>query len=710
MSLTRRDFLGTGAGLVIAFAVAPRGRAAKMAAKAKPAADPNAFLRIAPDDAVTVVLAHSEMGQGIWTGLAMLIAEELECDWSKVRCEHAPAAQTYAHTGFGTMATGGSSSTNSEFERYRKVGACAREMLIGAAAKQWKVSPKKLRAENGFVIHGSRKLSYGQLAEAARSIAPPDDPKLKDRKDWKLLGTKVKRLDSPEKINGKAIFGMDTQFEGLRTAVVARAPSFGGKVKSLDASAAKAIKGVEQVVQVPTGVAVIATNYWAAKVGRDALKIEWDLGPGGSEDTQAMWQSYRELSKTPGLPAKQAGDADAALAKAVKKVEAVYEAPYLAHAPMEPLNATVKIDDSGCEIWTGTQFQQIDQGAAAKICGLPPEKVKVHTPFLGGGFGRRGSPRADFVSEAVAVAKAAGVPVKTVWSREDDIRGGYYRPAFLHRISVGVGADGKPVAWKHTIVGQSIMAGTMFEPMMVKNGIDPTSTEGAADSPYLESIADKHVSLHTPKESKVPVHFWRSVGHTHTSFAMESMIDELAHAAGADPLAYRLELLKDKPRVANVLKAAAELGNWGSPPPQGHARGLAVQECFGSIGAHCVEVSVDADKTIHVHSVAAALDCGTAVNPFGIEAQVQSAVAYGLGAALHSEITLAKGQVVQSNFHDYQVLRLPEMPKVSVKIIESGEKMGGIGEPGTPAIFASVANAVFAITGQRLRTLPLRLA
>jgi isoquinoline 1-oxidoreductase beta subunit len=708
MSLSRRELLASGAGLVIAFNIPGRGRAAKMQPKAK-LTDPNAFLRIAPDDSITVILAHSEMGQGTWTGLAMLVAEELECDWSKVKVEHAPSAQIYAHPLFGMMGTGGSSSINSEFDRYRQVGACAKVMLVEAAAKHWKVSPKKLKVENGFVIHGKEKMSFGQLAEAARKLDPPTEVELKAKKDWKLIGTPVRRLDGPQKINGTATFGMDIQFEGLRTALVARSPYFGGKVKSFDASAAKAVPGVENVVQVPSGVAVIAKHYWAAKVGRDALKIDWDAGPGESEDSETMKLAWRDLSKSPGLPAKKEGDADAALGKAAKKIEALYELPYLAHATMEPLNCTVKIDADGCEIWTGTQFQQLEQKAAAEICSLPVEKVKIHTPFLGGGFGRRGSLRSEYVREAVHVAKAAGVPVKTVWTREDDIKGGFYRPAFMHRIEAGLDGDGKIVAWKHTIVGQSIMEGTMMAPMMVKNGIDATSVEGAADSPYIEPVKDKHVSLHTPKNT-VPVHFWRSVGNTHTAFAMESMIDELSYAAGKDPLAFRLELLKDKPRFQKVLKTAAELGGWGTPTPAGRGRGLAVHESFGTICAHCVEVSVDEDKNIRVHSVAAAIDPGTAVNPLAVEAQVQGSIAYGLSAVLHSEVTLSKGKVVQSNFHDYQVLRLPEMPQVTVKIIESGEKMGGIGEPGTPPIFPSVANAVYAVTKQRLRSLPLRLA
>ncbi|HEX7489690.1 MAG TPA: molybdopterin cofactor-binding domain-containing protein, partial [Anaeromyxobacteraceae bacterium] len=488
--MTRRDFLRasalSGAGLVIAFYVPRAARAAPPAPK-KPPPAPNAFVRIAPDESVTVLLAHSEMGQGIWTGLAMLIAEELECDWSKVRVEHAPAAPAYAHTAFGMQMTGGSTSTWSEFDRYRTVGAMARDMLVRAAAQRWKADPLRLRAEHGFVHRGKAKLSYGQLAEAAAALRPPAAVKLKEAKDWKLIGKPVRRLDSPEKITGKAQFGMDVRFPGLRTAVVARAPVFGGKVTSFDAGQAKAMPGVEQVVQVPSGVAVVARDFWSAKTAREALQIEWELGPGAAVDSDELEASYRAMARTPGAVAVEKGDCDGVLSSAARRVEAEYAVPYLAHATMEPLNCTVKLDGDRCEIWTGTQFQTNDQAAAARIAGLPPQNVSIHTMFLGGGFGRRATPQSDFVSEAVHVAKAAGVPVKVVWTREDDMRGGYYRPMFVHRIEAGLDAGGLPVAWKHTIVGQSILAGTPFEKMMVKNGIDETSVEGAADSPYLDA-------------------------------------------------------------------------------------------------------------------------------------------------------------------------------------------------------------------------------
>ena len=711
-ALTRRELLRnslvSGAGLFVAFHVPRKARAVPQPA-AKQVPDANAFVRIAPDESVTVLLAHSEMGQGIWTSLAMLIAEELDCDWSKIRVEHAPAAPVYAHPAFGLQMTGGSTSTWSEFDRYRTAGAMARAMLVRAAAAQWKTDPRKLRTENGFAVHGNEKLSYGQLAVAAQAQPPPKSVKLKDRKRWKLLGKPMRRLDSPEKITGKAQFGMDVRFPGLRTALVARAPVFGGKVKSFDASKAKQVTGVEQVVEVPSGVAVVATNFWSAKVGRDALTVDWDLGPGASLDSATMLESYREQAKTNGAVAAQKGDAEAALARASKRVLAEYHVPYLAHAPMEPLNCTVKVENGRCEIWTGTQFQTMDQMSAAKITGVPQENVSIHTQFLGGGFGRRATPSSDFVSEAVHVAKAAGVPVKVVWTREDDIHGGFYRPMFLHRIEAGLDGEGAPIAWKHTIVGQSILAGTPFEQFMVKNGIDNVSVEGVVDSPYLEVLPDRLVTLHSPR-LPVPVLWWRSVGNTHTAFAMESMIDELAHAAGRDPLEFRAAMLARKPRHLRALKTAAQKAGWGKPLPPRHGRGLAMHESFGSIIAEVAEISVNEDEEIRVHKVTCAVDCGTAINPLGIEAQMQGAIAFGLAAVLYSELTLKDGRVEQSNFHDYRVLRIPDMPEVTVHVLQSDAKMGGIGEPATAPISAAVANAVHAVTRQRLRSLPLRFA
>jgi isoquinoline 1-oxidoreductase beta subunit len=712
-NVTRRRFLKTSAGLVIGFYVAPRAGLSAFQGPTpspRPLPDPNAFLRIGADESVTVLLAHSEMGQGIWTTLPMLVAEELGCDWSKVRVEHAPAAPAYAHTAMGMQMTGGSTSTWSEFDRYRQAGAMAREMLIQAAAQQWKVDPSECRAEKGSVAHGGNRLSFGKLAAAAQELKPPAQVKLKDPKDWKLLGKATKRLDSPEKVTGRAQFGMDVRLPGMLTAVVARAPVFGGRVKSFRSEKAKAVPGVKNVVQVPSGVAVVAEHFWAAKLGRDALEIDWDAGSGAQLDTDRMREEFRAMAATPGARAAAAGDVEGGARSAARTVEAEYELPYLAHATMEPMNCTVRLAPGLCEVWTGTQFQTMDQKNAAQIAGLKPEQVKIHTMFLGGGFGRRATPGSDFVSEAVHVARAVGgsAPIKVVWTREDDMRGGFYRPMWMHRLRVGLGSDGTPVAWRQTIVGQSILAGTPFETMMVKDGVDQTSVEGASDSPYVKGTPNHLLDLHSPR-TVIPVLWWRSVGHTHTAFVMETFVDELASAAGQDPLEYRRKLLKDHTRHLGALNLAAEKAGWGQPPTDGRFRGLAVHESFGSFVAEVAEVSV-VEGRLRVHRVVCAVDCGVCVNPAGVEAQIQGGVAFGLTAALYGELTLKAGRVQQSNFHDYPLLRLREMPKVEVHIVRSSEKSGGIGEPGVPPIAPAVANAVFAATGKRLRRLPLRLA
>ncbi|KFN45987.1 xanthine dehydrogenase family protein molybdopterin-binding subunit [Arenimonas metalli] len=707
---SRRNFLKAsalvGGGLVVAFVV-PGGR--KLAFAQAPAGAtlvPNAFLRIGADDRVTVLLAHSEMGQGIWTTLPMLINEELDADWSKISVEHAPAAPAYAHTGFGAQMTGGSTTTWSEFDRYRQAGATARTLLVQAAAARFGVAVADCRTQNGRVIAGNQSASYGELAEAASALPPPGEVTLKAPSDWKRIGKDTRRLDTPEKITGRAVFGMDVQFEGLKTAVVARAPVFGGSVKSFDATAALAVAGVRKVVQVPSGVAVVADHFWAAKQGRDALQVEWDLGPNAALDSDALRKQFSELAATPGAVAAQAGDAAKALAAAGKVVEAEYFVPYLAHAAMEPLNCTVRITADGCELWTGTQFQTGDQGAAAAILGLKPEQVKINTTFLGGGFGRRAVPTSDFVSEAVHVAKAAGMPVKTVWTREDDTRGGYYRPMFLERAKVALGADGLPAAWHHVLVGQSIMAGTPFE-AFIKDGVDGSSVEGVSDSPYVKAAPDHLVDLHSPRTG-IPVLWWRSVGHSQNAFVMESLVDELAAAAGQDPLEYRRRLLKDHPRHLGVLNLAAEKAGWGSKLPEGRARGIAVHESFGSYVAQVAEVSVERGA-VRVHRVVCAVDCGVAVNPLMIAAQMESGIVYGLTAALYGRIRLKDGRVQESNFHDYRPLRMDAMPVVETHLVASTERPGGVGEPGTPPIAPAVANALFALTGQRLRELPLRL-
>jgi isoquinoline 1-oxidoreductase beta subunit len=708
----RRDFLKTAAfasgGLVVAFFVPAAARAAQAEAAAAAATfAPNAFLRIAADDTVTVLLAHSEMGQGIWTALPMLIAEELDADWNKIKVEHAPAAPAYFSTAMPIQFTGGSMTTWTEFDRYRQAGATARALLVQAAAKRFGVKAADCRTENGAVVAGDKRARYGELVDAASKLAAPKTVPLKDAKDWKIIGQPTKRLDTPEKITGRAVFGMDVQFEGLLTALVARSPVFGGTVRSFDATRAKAVPGVRDVVQVPSGVAVVADHYWAAKLGRDALRIDWELGVGASLDSTNLRDDFTKTATSEGTVATQAGDAADALGKAAKKIEAEYAVPYLAHAPMEPLNCTVKIDKDSCEVWTGTQFQTLDQAATATITGLKPEQVKIHTVFLGGGFGRRATPTSDFVVEAVHVAKAAGKPVKTVWTREDDIRGGYYRPAFVHNVAVGIGDDGKPVAWKHTLVGQSILAGTPFQ-MMIKNGIDAASVEGVADSPYIKDIADHRVDLHSPSTG-IPVLWLRSVGHTHTAFVMESLIDELAHAAGSDPLAYRRTLLEKHPRHLGVLNLAVEKSGWATPTAQGRARGLAVHESFGSYAAQVIEVSIE-NGAIRVHRVTCAIDCGIAVNPATIAAQMESCIVFGISATLFGRLTFKDGRVQESNYHDYRVLRMNQAPAIDVHIVPSTAKSGGVGEVGVPPVAAAIGNALFVLTGKRQRELPFTAA
>jgi isoquinoline 1-oxidoreductase beta subunit len=717
-NVSRRNFLKTGAvlssGLLISFTVPGAkklGAAPSMLGPQSGAAfAPNAYLNITADNEILVYLAHAEMGQGIWTTLSMMIAEELDVDINKMVVQHGDAWKPYSHTMFGIQITGGSSTTWSEFERYRKAGATARALLVQAAAQKFGVSPSEVKTENGVATAGDKSATYGELATAAATLSAPADVPLKDPKNWKYISKSVKRLDTPAKINGTAKFGMDMQFPGMLTAVVLHAPVFGAKVKSVDSAKAKAIAGVKQVVQIPGGVAVLADNYWAAKKGRAALKVDWDMGPGEKADTVAMLAQYKKLAEKPGTQANKAGDVDSAMSKAVKTVEAEYVFPYLAHAPMEPLNVTIQLKGNQCEIWAGTQMPGLEQETAAKVLGLKPEQVRVNTVFLGGGFGRRGTPACDFVKEAAEIIKASGKPlVKMVWSREDDIKGGYFRPMFLHKVTAGLNAQGLPIAWKHTIVGQSIMEGTLFAGM-IKDGIDAASVEGVVDSPYMEAIPDRLVSLHTPK-NEVPVLWWRSVGHTHTAMAMEAMIDELAHAAGRDPLAYRQELLKSSPRHLAALNLAAEKAGWGKPLPAGRFRGIAVHESFLSYVAHVAEISLNDDGTIKVHRVVSAIDCGLAVNPDGVRAQIESGINFGLSAALHGEITLEKGRVKQSNFNDYVMARMFDTPAdIEVHIVESTSKMGGAGEPGVPPVAPAIANAYFAATGKRLRHMPFNKA
>lgn len=712
-SFSRRDFIKTsaavGGGLLVSLYLPSLAQAAAIDNAASPAAGPfapNAFIRIGTDDIVTVIVNKSEMGQGVYTSLPMLAAEELEADWTKVRFESAPVDIAYAHPTFGIQMTGGSTSTASEWERFRKAGATARVMLISAAAQNWNVDAGSLKAENSFVIHSSsgRRASYGSLADAAAKLQPPKDVPLKDPKDFKLIGKPTRRLDTPAKTDGSAQFGIDVHIPGMFTAVVARAPVFGGKVVSFDAAKTRAVPGVKDVVQVPSGIAVIASGFWPAKLGRDQLVIKWDDGPTAALSTTGMREQYAKLAQSPGLVARKVGDPTKALAGAAKTITAEFEVPYLAHATMEPLNCTVDLRGDSCEIWCGTQFQTGDAAAAAAIAGLKPTQVKIHTMLLGGGFGRRANPAADFVGEAVQIAKAAKVPVKVVWTREDDTRGGYYRPMWYDRMVGGVDASGSPVAWTHTIVGQSIMQGTPFEAFGIKDGIDAASVEGAAD--LLYGIPNLQVDLHTPKIG-VPVLWWRSVGHSHNGFAVEAFFDELAVAGGKDPVELRRTLLAGQRRMRAVLDLVAEKAGWGKPLPAGRGRGVATHFSFDSYVAQVAEVSVDKDGLPRVHRVVCAIDCGRVVNPDSVKAQMEGGIVFGLSAALKDAITLEGGRVQQRNFNDYQMVRMSESPQIEVHIVPSEEAPTGVGEPGVPPVAPAVANAIFAATGKRVRRLPI---
>lgn len=708
-NINRRDFIRTGVlaagGLLISFTVPARGMRSLLDTPGTKAAL-NAFLQIAEDNSIHIIISKVEIGQGIWTTLPMLIAEELDCDWSKIKVAHRPGGKgdDFKESIF-VQSTGGSDTTRSEFDRYRLAGATARTMLVSAAANRWGVPPEACRTENGFVISGDRKLSYGAIAADASKLPVPSVT-LREPAQWKYIGKPQKRLDAPDKISGKTKYGIDIQFPGLLTAVVAYPPVFGGKVKTLDAARAKAVQGVRDVVQIPAGVAVLADHYWAAKLGRDALQIEWD-GSVEPVTTTALEEAYKRLSRTEGRTTQHRGNPERALSQAVEVVEAEFTFPFLAHAPMEPLNCTVKITDDKCEVWAGTQSPLIHQAEVAAFLGLKPEQVEFNTPAIGGSFGRRGTFKEDWMMDAVHIAKASGKAVKLVWSREDDIKGGYYRPFYVHRAKIGISSDGYPNAWQHHVVGQSLFGGTILENDIAPNGIDYSSVGGVHGSPYLASVPDHSVELHTTRIN-VPVAAWRSVGHTHTCFVMESLIDELATLARIDPIDYRRTLLKDHPRHLAALNLAAEKAGWSNPMAAGRFRGVAVHEAMNSFVAQVVELSVT-DKKIRVHRVVCAIDCGLAVNPDGVRAQIEGGIVYGLTAALYGEITLAQGKVTQSNFHNYRMLRINEIPQIEVYIVPSEGAMGGAGEPGVPPIAPALANALFAATGSRVRRLPVSL-
>ncbi|HEY5365905.1 MAG TPA: xanthine dehydrogenase family protein molybdopterin-binding subunit, partial [Casimicrobiaceae bacterium] len=682
--MSRRVFLkaaaAAGAGLTLAVYT---GRAAAQAAAGAQAA-PSAFVRIGADDTVTVIVKHLEMGQGTFTGLPTLVAEELDAAWSQVRAVGAPAdVALYNNLAWGpAQGTGGSSSLANSFIQYRTAGATARAMLVAAAAEQWKVDAASVTVKDGVVSAGAKRATFGQLTNAAATHAVPTNVKLKDAADFVYIGKHFPRTDSKAKSNGTAMYTQDVKLPGMLTAVVAHPPRFGAHVKSFDSDSVGSVPGVRYVIEVPSGVAVVGTSFWAAKKGRDALKVEWDDTAAFKASTTDVFDEFRRLSKSPGKPVRNDGDVAKALAAGGKRIDAEFVFPYLAHAPMEPLNCVVKLSADRCEIWNGEQFHTADQQAVAHVVGLKPEQVFINQVYAGGSFGRRASSMSDYVVEAAAIAKGiatAGkhdIPVKLVWTREDDMTGGYYRPAYLHTMSAALDASGNAVAWQHRIVGQSITEGTPVAGMTIHNGIDSTSVEGAANLPY--AIANLQVDLHSPSIG-IPVLWWRSVGSTHTAYATEVMIDELAVTAGKDPVAFRMALLANEPRHRGVLELATQKAGWSTPlapgkPGEKRGRGVAVHKSFDTYVAQVAEVSVDANNALRVDRVVCAVDCGLAVNPDVVRAQMEGGIGFALAAALYGEITLKDGIVQQTNFHQYQVLRINEMPVIDVHIVPSTQK------------------------------------
>jgi len=712
---SRRDLLkASGAGiaaLVIGFVWNPRRGLAAVAANGSAELVPNAFVRIGADESVTVIAKHLEMGQGSYTGLATILAEELDADWARVRVESAPAdAKRYANLVFKTLqGTGGSSAMANSWQQLREAGASTRALLVTAAAKQWHVPAADLRAERGVIYHeaSKRQATFGSLVKVAAALPLPTQVALKDPRRFTLIGGRPPRVDVPAKCNGTAQFSLDVVMPDLLVALLARAPQFGATVASFDATPALAVPGVVKVVQVPRGVAVLANSFWAAKKGRDKLVIQWDDTHAEKRSSAQIMDEYRKLADEPATSARKTGDAAQALRSAATKVSATFEFPYLAHAPMEPLDCVVKLTAQRCEIWAGDQFQTIDQMNAAKTAGLEPSHVFINTLYAGGSFGRRANAFSDYIVEAVSIAKACGAdgtPIKLQWTREDDLRGGLYRPMYFHKLEAGLDANRELTAWRHVIVGQSIMADTIMA-AMVKGGIDPTSVEGAATIAY--EIPHVSVDLATTKTG-VPVLWWRVVGSSHTTFAVETFMDQVAHAAGKDPFEFRRKLLAKEPRMKAVLELAAEKAGWSSAPlSKGKGRGIAVAEAFKTFVAQVVEVTIQESGRVKVERVVCAVDCGVAINPDVITAQMEGGIGFGLGAALWGNITLEKGRVEQSNFNDYRVLRMNEMPKVEVHIVPSAEAPTGVGEPGVAPIGPALANAIFSATGKRVEVLPL---
>jgi len=730
-NVSRRDFLKfttiAGSGLtlgVVIPTVAKNGALTVLGVEGTPGDYSTPFVRIDTDNTVTVICKHVEAGQGVWTGLPAVVAEELDASWDQMRAESSPAqVPTYGNFAFGpkgnVQGTGGSTSMANSWDQLRHAGAYARAMLVQAASNRWKVPASEITVSEGVVSHGSgKKAAFGELAGAAGKLPIPKDVKLKDPSQFKLIGSekRLPRLDSHSKSTGTQTFAIDVMLPDMMTAMVLRPPLFGAKMRSIDATAARAVPGVVDVVQIPRGVAVVARDTWSAKRGREALKVSWDESGAEKRGTDALFKEYRQMSGgAEAVKVDKRGDAEGALSKAAKVLDFEFEFPYLAHAPMEPLTAAARLSPGKCEIWAGCQFHTVDQANAALAAGLKPEQVTIYTLAAGGTFGRRATPESDYIVEAVSIAKATGgrYPVKLIWTREDDITGGRYRPATYHHVKAGLSQDGKLVAIKQDVVNQSIVAGTAFAGM-IKDGVDPTAVEGGATEQY--EIENAHVTWAQAKVG-VPILWWRSVGHTHTAFVKEVVTDELAAAAGKDPVAFRLSLLEKHPRSAAVLKLAAEKAGWDEPFVSGktangsfRGRGVAVHESFGSVVAHIVEVTVT-DGSVKVDRVVTAVDCGIAVTPDVVRAQMQSGIGYGLSAALYGKISLTDGKVDQTNFHQYRVLRINEMPRViEIHIVPSTNPPSGVGEPGTPPIAPAVANAIRAATGIKLRKLPFDLA
>jgi isoquinoline 1-oxidoreductase beta subunit len=706
-NVSRREFFKASGALVLAISLPARG-------EDKASFTPNAFVRIDADNTVTVIVKHLEMGQGTYTGLPTLVAEELDADWAQIRAEGAPAdAKRYANLSWGeAQGTGGSSSLSNSYEQMRKAGATARLMLVRAAAEKWNVPVEQITVAKGVISHSRtrKRAKFGELAAAAATQSVPADVKLKDARDFVFIGkAALARTDAVAKATGAAIFTQDVQLPEMLTALVIHPPRFGAKLARFDAAKAQEMHGVEAVVAFETpvrsGVAVLAHDYWSAKKAREAVHVEWDESNALRLGSAEIMAQYQRLAATPGTVARNDGDIEAALKASARTFEAAYEFPYLAHAAMEPMNCVVRLGADGCEVWHGEQFQTVDQMALAGFLGLQPEQVKLNMVFAGGSFGRRANPHSDFLLEAAAIARAIKglAPVKLVWSREDDMRAGYYRPMYFHALQAGVDAAGRLTAWRHTIVGQSILTGTAFEPMMVKDGIDVTSVEGAATLPY--AVDNLLVELHSPKIA-VPVQWWRSVGSTHTAFSTECFLDEIARGIGKDPFELRRALLDKHPRHKGALELAAKQAGWGKPLARDRARGIAVHESFDTVVAQVVEVSRRKDA-VHVDRVVCAVDCGVAVNPNIVAMQMESGIGFGLSAALTGAITLKDGAVEQSNFHDYPVLRMGEAPRIETHIVPSSGKPTGVGEPATPVIAPALANALAALAGRPFRSLPL---